>query len=121
MNKYGYYTNLSSAVPLQNQWKTPFSVNPQPKYNAGFYMGEPFNGPHGFIPVIPTAYYLSHINLASANPPPGVLNQDIGNNRPGNNYTATNRLWYSNTNNNMNYGPFDMQCKNINNVQVEKI
>ena len=34
-------------------------------------------------------------NLASANPPPGAIDQYIGTNRPGNNYTAMPTLyWY---------------------------
>ena len=119
MNK-SYYANQSSTVPLSNQWNSPYSMNPPEQFNGGLYTGEPFNGPHGNIPVIPTAYYMTHVNLKSANPPPGAMNQDIGENRPGNNYLATNKLWYVPKNND-SYGPYELQCKNINPNQIKKI
>ena len=110
MDYKSYYANVSSHVPLANQWNYPDEMNPPDQYNAGLYTGPQFNGPHSPVPVIPTAYYMTHINLQSANPPPGAINQDIGNNRPGNNYLATNRLWY--VPNKFEYGPYNIQCKN---------
>ena len=54
----------------------------------------------------------------AANPPPGAVEQAIGTNRPGNNYTAAPFVkWYDDTTE-VNNGPFNLKvietkkCKN---------
>lgn len=61
---------------------------PEPKLNGGLYTGEPFykNAPWANVPCIPDVDYMTHVNLRSANPPPGAIYQYPGNVRPGNNY-----------------------------------
>jgi hypothetical protein len=61
---------------------------PQPSLNGGLYTGEPFakNAPWANVPVVPEGTYMTHVNLRSANPPPGAIYQYAGGIRPGNNY-----------------------------------
>ena len=61
---------------------------PMPKLNGGLYTGEPFakDAPYANVPVIPDAGYMTHHNLASANPPPEASTQYPGGPRPGNNF-----------------------------------
>ena len=83
-----YSVNVSSPIPLAQQWDSPTNKAPPPKYNGGLYTGPPFAGPWGNIPVTPTASNITHNNLQSAEPPPGAKNQYPGSNRLGNNYNA---------------------------------
>lgn len=90
-----YDVNVSSEVPLTQQWDSPQTQAPPPKYNGGLYTGPPFAGPWGNIPVTPTASNMTHKNLRSAEPPPGAINQYPGSHRLGNNYNAMpNVNWF---------------------------
>ncbi len=69
-------------------------------------------------PIYPTSTYFTTELLKEANPPPGAIEQAIGTNRPGNNYTAAPYVkWYSDTTE-VNNGPFNLKvietkkCKN---------
>jgi hypothetical protein len=53
--------------------------------NGGLFTGEKADGPWGSVPVIPDAVYMTHVNLRSAEPPPGATSQYPGGPRPGNN------------------------------------
>jgi len=63
------------------------TVIPLPILNGGLYTGEPFakGAAWANFPATPDADYMTHVNLKSANPPPGALTQYPGGNRPGNN------------------------------------
>lgn len=63
---------------------------PPPPLNGGLYTGEPFlpNAPWRNFLVIPTAPYLNHVNLRSANPPLQALFQMQTTYRPGNSMEA---------------------------------
>ena len=57
------------------------------QHNAGLYTGEPFekNAPWANVKVRPTAAYLNHVNLLTAQPPVEALYQMQYGYRPGNN------------------------------------
>ncbi len=83
---------------------------PQPSRNGGLFTGpEPPKGsPWAAIPVTPDTDYLIHVNLKSANPPPGATNQYPGNIRPGNNFQSFPGLSpYMGTD---GFGPFNFMC-----------
>jgi hypothetical protein len=65
-----------------------YAPPPPPSLNGGLYTGEPFaaGAPWRNFPATPDGVYLTSVNLASANPPPGATNQFQGSIRPGNNY-----------------------------------
>jgi hypothetical protein len=60
---------------------------PEPSINGGLYTGEPFaeGAQYADIKVQPDAFFMNHITLQSANPPPGAMEQAVDNDRPGNN------------------------------------
>ena len=57
--------------------------------NGGLYSGVQVD--RAMIPqkIVPTSTYFTTVMLKGANPPPGAIEQAIGTNRPGNNYTCT--------------------------------
>ena len=63
-------------------------IIPGPKLNGGLYTGERFaqGAAYANFPATPDVDYLTHVNLKSANPPPGALIQYPGTVRDGNNY-----------------------------------
>lgn len=61
---------------------------PPPQRNGGLYSGPNSTKPWAAIPVIPDVDYMTHVNLRSANPPPGAIYQYQGNIRPGNNFQS---------------------------------
>jgi hypothetical protein len=60
---------------------------PEPSKNGGLYTGEAFaeGATYGDVKVIPDAFYMNNVTLASANPPPGAMQQAVHQSRPGNN------------------------------------
>lgn len=56
--------------------------------NGGLYNAQQVSAPWGSIPVVPTDSNIIHLNLRSANPPPGATEQYVSTNRLGNNYTS---------------------------------
>ena len=86
--------------------------------NGGLYSG--IEVERAMIPkkIEPTSTYFTSVLLKEANPPPGALEQAVGTNRPGNNYTAAPSVyWYADTTE-VNKGPFNLKvvqslnCKN---------
>jgi len=77
--------------------------------NGGLYTGPVIQRAMIPEPIYPTSTYFSTELLQSANPPPGAMEQAIGTNRPGNNYTAAPHVkWYSDTTE-VNSGPFNLK------------
>lgn len=77
--------------------------------NGGLYSGVQVD--RAMIPqkIVPTSTYFTTVMLKGANPPPGAIEQAIGTNRPGNNYTAAPTVfWYANTPP-KNSGPFNLK------------
>ena len=68
-------------------------IAPRPA-NGGLYGGSQCDRPWMPIDVTPTATNYIMNNLLSANPPPGAIEQYIGTNRPGNNYTAMPNIYW---------------------------
>ena len=67
--------------------KSTYSAIPPRALNGGLYTGEPFqkDAPWRNFPAVPDAGYLTHVNLRSAQPPPGATTQFSAGLRPGNN------------------------------------
>jgi hypothetical protein len=65
---------------------------PEPSKNGGLYTGEAFaeGAAYGDVKVIPDAFYMNNVTLASANPPPGAMAQAVHQSRPGNNQQQVN-------------------------------
>jgi hypothetical protein len=77
--------------------------------NGGLYSGVEVE--RAMIPkkIEPTSTYFTTELLKEANPPPGAIEQAVGTNRPGNNYTAAPSVyWYNNTTK-VNNGPFNLK------------
>ena len=89
-NAIGKSFDVPSQVPPGEQWTSPYEAAPSPPYNGGLYTGAPFSGPHGSIPVTPTAANYIHNNLRSASGTPGTTTQypTAATSRPGNNFSA---------------------------------
>jgi hypothetical protein len=81
---------------------------PQPPLNGGLYTGEPFhpNAPWRNFPVIPTASYMNHVNLRSANPPIQALFLMDSGVRPGNNSSDPSMPGVVRFTGDKNFGPF---------------
>jgi len=67
---------------------------PESSKNGGLYTGEEFakGAAYGDVKVIPDAFYMNNVTLASANPPPGATEQAIHDVRPGNNQQYLNNF-----------------------------
>ena len=64
-----------------------YTPTPDPPYNAGLYTGDPCKQGAGWCPVPIKADASAYMEmLASANPPPGAMQQPVSATRPGNNY-----------------------------------
>jgi hypothetical protein len=97
VNQPAYYIDSDPTNPRSSAneliTKQQQSSIPNPVKNGGIYGGEQVTGPWANINVVPeTHLYLE--NLASANPPPGAIQQTFGNNRPGNNTIIRPYLQY---------------------------
>tara|TARA_B110000238_G_C15839147_1_gene316131 strand:+ start:182 stop:544 length:363 start_codon:yes stop_codon:yes gene_type:complete len=112
MNKFylkdSYLVDPESSVHYVERDYSPDSKMPPPVKNGGLYGGKQSNKPWMPIPVTPTATNYIHNNLRSANPPPGAMEQYVGNIRLGNNYTAKPGIkWYVPSKSSC--GPYSMQ------------
>jgi len=95
--KQDYKIMVNSEIPPELRGGNPgeeLNYNP---VNGGLYGGPQCK--RSWMPqhVTPTATNLIMNNLASANPPPGAIEQYIGTNRPGNNYTAMPDIYWFKT------------------------
>ena len=75
--------------------------------NGGLYTGEPFlkDAPWRNFPAVPSAAYMTNVNLRSANPPPQALFFMAASIRPGNN--SDNQLpGIAKFTGDKNFGPF---------------
>ena len=113
--KQDYPIEKESNVPFESRGSSPSTEAPEMLPNGGLYSGSCPAG-RAWIPtkIVPTSTYFTSELLKQANPPPGALDQYVGTNRPGNNYTAMpNVHWYNRTSK-QNQGPFNIKvthCK----------
>ena len=99
----------NTPIPPGERASNPFDVMPPRPPNGGLYGGPDCDRPWLPIDVTPTATNYIANNLRSANPPPGAIEQYVGTNRLGNNYTAMpESYWYNNTTE-LNPGPFNLK------------
>ncbi len=87
MKNNNYFGGSTLGWGEYNFDKNNYATIPPPSLNGGLYTGEPFKkgAAYANFPVIPDEGYITHINLLSANPPPGA-NTQYNNIRTGNNY-----------------------------------
>jgi hypothetical protein len=85
---------------------------PVPDSLSQLYTGEQFssNAPWRSFPVLPDAAYMTHINLRSANPPPGAIYQMTIPDRGGNNSSLSNIPGVQSFLGDSNFGPFNFRC-----------
>tara|TARA_B100000768_G_C11268941_1_gene372439 strand:- start:129 stop:521 length:393 start_codon:yes stop_codon:yes gene_type:complete len=98
--------DVNSKVPYELRWCDEITSAPDPIPNGGLFGGPHAMGPHASIPVTPTTTNLINKNLASANPPPGAMNQYPGTNRLGNNYIPMPGVFWYNDTHPINKGPY---------------
>jgi len=89
------FLKKGGSIDIVKQWSGPDDSAPEPLLNGGLYTGESFKGPWGNYPVAPTTNGFM-ANLASANPPPGALDQFPGYVRLGNNFQVNPSKDFSN-------------------------
>ena len=89
------FLKKGGSIDIVKQWSGPNDSAPEPLLNGGLYTGESFKGPWGNYPVAPTTNGFM-ANLASANPPPGALDQFPGYVRLGNNFQVNPSKDFSN-------------------------
>ena len=94
-----YPVDVQSNVPMHLRSDNKDTAIPPSPVNGGLYNAPQVNEPYGSIPVAPTATNYTYYNLRSANPPPGAINQFVGTNRLGNNYTAMPGVYWLNNKN----------------------
>ena len=108
-SKKDYKVMVNTPIPAGERASNPYDVMPPRPPNGGLYGGPDCERPWMPIDVTPTATNYIANNLKSANPPPGAVEQYVGTNRPGNNYTAMpEAYWYNNTSK-LNHGPFNLK------------
>jgi len=94
--KVNYPVDVESNIPPELRSSDPYTQMPDPPINGGLFSGPQSTRPWASIPVVPTATYLIHVNLKSANPPPGATVQYPNGQRMGNNYTPMPGVdWYN--------------------------
>ena len=92
--KNSYSVDNQTSIPFEERDYSPYTKMPPPTKNGGLYGGKQSNSPWMPIPITPTSTNFM-LNLKSANPPPGAMEQYIGSVRLGNNYSAMPNLkWY---------------------------
>ena len=90
-----YEIVIKTDVKPELRSKNPNTEINYSPVNGGLYGGEQKDRPWMPQHIVPTATNLMLNNLKSANPPPGAIEQYIGTNRQGNNYSAMpNIYWY---------------------------
>lgn len=105
-----YEVDFRTDVPYHLRDNGPNKSLNRVTVNGELYGGEQSNKPWMPIRVTPTATNYIHRNLLSANPPPGAIEQYVGTNRIGNNYTSMpNIQWYNPNSKNLNNGPFNIK------------
>ena len=105
-NSADYQVDIRTDIPYHNRSSSHLKkMNPCP-VNGGIYGGPELNAPWMPIKITPTATNYISRNLLSANPPPGAVEQYVGTNRVGNNYTAKQ---YSLVQPKNNTGPFNLK------------
>ena len=96
LTKEHYSTVEPGKVPAVFRDYNPDSKIPPSPPNGGLFGGEQSKQPWANIPITPSMTNLIHHNSRSANPPPGALEQYIGTERPGNNYSPMPGVyWYN--------------------------
>ena len=101
--------SLHTPVGSLKSMTGPDSSVPSPLKNGGWFTGPQATGSWRNVYVPPTTSGAIK-NLASANPPPGAMEQYPGTLRLGNNYFATPDLKNYETTLPTNQGPFAMNC-----------
>lgn len=83
------YKTFTESMLLKEQTTIEENSMIPPNFpNGGLYNAPQVTAPWGSIPVVSTDSNLIHLNLRTANPPPGATEQYVSTNRLGNNYTA---------------------------------
>jgi hypothetical protein len=83
------YKTFTESMLAQDKTTTEENSTIPPSLpNGGLYNASQVTAPWGSIPVVPTDSNIIHLNLRSANPPPGATEQYVSTNRLGNNYTS---------------------------------
>lgn len=101
-----YKILIESKVKPEERSSGPNEYIPPRAPNGGMYGGPPCERPWLPIEITPTATNLIANNLLSANPPPGAIEQYIGTNRLGNNYTAMPEVYWYNPD---DKGPYNLK------------
>ena len=83
-----YKTFTESMLSQEKTTTEENSTIPPSLPNGGLYNSPQVTAPWGSIPIVATDSNLIHLNLRSANPPPGATEQYVSTNRLGNNYTS---------------------------------
>ena len=103
-----FLVDSESTVPVENMSSDSNKKMPNPPKNAGLYSGPQMTGPDAPIPVTPTATNLVYNNLRSANPPPGAIQQAVGTDRLGNNFTPKPEVMWYNPDTKEHHGKYKM-------------
>lgn len=83
------YKTFTESMLAQDKTTTEEILSIPPSLpNGGLYNASQVTAPWGSIPVVPTDSNIIHLNLRSAQPPPGATEQYVSTNRLGNNYTS---------------------------------
>ncbi len=91
-----YPVDVKSDVAPELRAHNPSTALPPSPVNGGLFRGPQATGPHASIPVPPNSSYYIHVNLKSANPPPGAEYSYISTTRPGNNYSCRPGVFWVN-------------------------
>ncbi len=107
MESNSFFSRLGHVNPEYSR----VSPIPMPDPSAHLFTGQGFceNAPWRAYPVLPTAAYMTNVNLRSANPPPQALFQMHLGLRPGNN-TDTKMPGVVEFKGDENFGPFNFMC-----------
>lgn len=100
-----YRIMVPSDVDPRERSSGPNEKMPKGQNNGGLYGGPQCDRPWMPIHVTPTATNYMY-NLQSANPPPGAVEQYVGTNRSGNNYTAMPEVFWHKT---KGKGPYNIK------------
>jgi len=106
--KNNYSVDKPTSIPFEEMNSSPETQMPPQAKNLGLYGGESVTTPWLPKPHVPTATnYMKQ--LASANPPPGAMEQYVEINRLGNNFSPSPAVkWYADTDK-VNCGPFNIK------------
>ena len=109
--KYYNMSNKTNGRTLNVPKSMPAGRIPDNSYNGAVTIGAPCEGAHCAIPVPPTVSYMTNVNLRSANPPPGALQQFASTHRLGNNSDLNVGIGKYVNGTSQNPGPFNISVQ----------